>query len=112
MQFFRTLVVLALFGGAIASPALVSRAPTTCSAGPVQCCNSVQPASSAEASKALGLIGLVLSGLDVPVGLDCDPISVIGAGSSANCNSEPVCCDEIHQNGLLNIGCLPLNAQL
>ena len=52
----------------------------SCSAGPVQCCNSVQPAGSPAAVDALGPLGIVLKDLNIPIGLTCTPISVIGGG--------------------------------
>ncbi|KAL5514010.1 hypothetical protein ACEPAG_2771 [Sanghuangporus baumii] len=94
----------------------VSGAPqpsgSMCSTGPVQCCNSVQPASSKEASNMLGLLGVVLQGANVPVGLNCIPISVIGAGSGGTCNAQTVCCENNQFNGLINIGCSPINIGL
>ncbi|GJE93626.1 fungal hydrophobin-domain-containing protein [Phanerochaete sordida] len=85
----------------------------SCSTGPVQCCNSVQPASSLSAAQLAkyGLVGIVLDDLDIPVGLDCDPISVIGVGGNS-CSATPVCCSNISQSGLVNIGCLPVEIPL
>ncbi|THH04263.1 hypothetical protein EW146_g10220, partial [Bondarzewia mesenterica] len=55
-----------------------------CNAGPIQCCNTVEKASSESASKALGLLGIVLNDLNTPIGLNCDafwrrirPINII-----------------------------------
>ncbi|OCB87599.1 hydrophobin-domain-containing protein [Sanghuangporus baumii] len=89
--------------------------PTTgssCSTGPVQCCNSVQSASSEDASNMLGLLGVVLQDVNVPVGLNCIPISVIGAGSGGTCNAQTVCCENNQFQGLINIGCTPINIGL
>ena len=49
-------------------------------------------ASSAAGSLLLGLLGIVLSDLNVLLGIDCSPISVIGVGSGSACNASPVCC--------------------
>ncbi|KAJ7445523.1 hydrophobin, partial [Mycena galericulata] len=54
-----------------------------------QCCNSVVSSSSSAASAVAALLGLDLAGLDVPVGLSCSPITVIGN----NCGGTSVTCD-------------------
>ena len=40
----------------------------------------------------LGLLGVVLGGINIPIGIQCTPITVIGVGSGANCVQQPVCC--------------------
>lgn len=60
--------------------------------GDIQCCNSVQMASSENAGLLLGLLGIILGTLDVLVGVTCSPITIIGGGSSS-CTAEPVCCE-------------------
>ncbi|KAJ7659320.1 hydrophobin 2 [Mycena polygramma] len=73
-----------------------------------QCCNSVVSSSSTAASAVAALLGLDLTGLDVPVGLSCSPITVIGN----NCGSTTVNCDapENEWGGLIAINCLPITA--
>ncbi|KAH7921165.1 fungal hydrophobin, partial [Leucogyrophana mollusca] len=83
-----------------------------CDTGDLQCCNSVESASSPSATALLGLLGIVLSSVDVLVGLTCDPISAIGIGSGATCNAEPVCCENNSFNGLISLGCSPVNLNL
>ncbi|EJD00318.1 hydrophobin 2 [Fomitiporia mediterranea MF3/22] len=85
--------------------------PGQCNTGPIQCCQSVQPASSSAASTLLGLLGIVLQDLTVDVGLTCSPISVIGLGGN-DCNASPVCCENNSFNGLIAIGCVPININL
>ena len=53
---------------------------STCSTGPIQCCQQVTQADNPVASLLLGLLGIVL-GPDVTVGLTCSPLSVVGIGS-------------------------------
>ena len=70
-------------GGAPTTTVTVTAQPSStpassCSTGALQCCNSVQSASDPAASLLLGLLGIVVQGVDVLVGLDCSPISVIG----------------------------------
>ena len=55
---------------------------SSCSTGPIQCCNSVQSAKSPAAAGLLSLLGIVLQNLDVDVGLTCSPITVVGVGSN------------------------------
>ncbi|KAJ7457555.1 hydrophobin 2 [Mycena galericulata] len=71
-----------------------------------QCCNSVESSSSSAVSAVAALLGLDLSGLDVPIGLSCSPITVIGN----NCGGTTVTCDapEEEWNGLIAINCIPI----
>ncbi|KAL7284173.1 hypothetical protein ACG7TL_001455 [Trametes sanguinea] len=78
-----------------------------CSTGPIQCCNSVQSASDPVASLLLGLLGIVVEGVDVLLGLNCSPISVIGVGGG-NCDANVVCCQNNNVGGLISIGCVPV----
>ncbi|KAJ7912723.1 hypothetical protein B0H13DRAFT_1874565 [Mycena leptocephala] len=73
-----------------------------------QCCNSVVSSSSAAASGVAALLGLDLTGLNVPVGLSCSPITVVGN----NCGSTSVTCDAPDQEwgGLIAINCIPITA--
>ncbi|KIJ47879.1 hypothetical protein M422DRAFT_108366, partial [Sphaerobolus stellatus SS14] len=77
--------------------------------GKAQCCNSTESSSGPNAAGLLGLLGIVVQGVDVLVGLGCTPISVLGVGQSANCAQQPVCCENNHFNGLINIGCTPIS---
>ncbi|KAJ3525020.1 hypothetical protein NM688_g8466 [Phlebia brevispora] len=105
-----TLPVLALALLAVATPNPVEKrnnpvtttvtvvAPTAttvsqCNTGSIQCCESVQSASSESVTNILGLLGVVLSDLDVLVGLTCSPLSIIGVGSGSACTASPVCCE-------------------
>ncbi|TFK99167.1 fungal hydrophobin [Pterulicium gracile] len=82
--------------------------PGSCNTGPIQCCQSTEAASGPNASKLLGLLGVVVQDLNVLVGLQCSPITVIGGGTSG-CNAEPVCCQNNTFHGLIAIGCVPIN---
>ncbi|KDQ55666.1 hypothetical protein JAAARDRAFT_195498 [Jaapia argillacea MUCL 33604] len=94
------------------TPTTTSTAPTTtagsCSTGPIQCCDTVESASSSGAAAILGLLGIVLQDLDVLVGLTCSPITVIGVGSGGACSANPVCCTDNSYGGLISIGCVPV----
>ena len=47
-----------------------------CNVGSLQCCDSVQSSDNKSVQNLLGLLGVALDGLTVPVGLTCTPISV------------------------------------
>ena len=76
---FKLLAALALASVAAATPA--KRAE--CATGPIQCCNSVQSASSNPISSLLGLLGIVVGDITALVGLNCSPISVIGLSGNS-----------------------------
>ena len=71
-----TLSTLLLATFAAAAPG--GNTGTTCSTGPVQCCNTVQSASDPAVAGILGLLGVVLQDLNVDVGVTCSPVTVIG----------------------------------
>ncbi|KAI0076944.1 fungal hydrophobin [Panus rudis PR-1116 ss-1] len=105
---FTTITLSAL---AAATPApIVARGgepASTCSTGPVQCCNSVQQSNNPGTAALLGLLGVVVQGVAVPIGITCSPISVIGAGG-AGCNAQTVCCQDNSHGGIVSVGCVPV----
>ncbi|EJD00320.1 fungal hydrophobin [Fomitiporia mediterranea MF3/22] len=126
MKFTRLAAGLALPLLAVATPmpggvktitvtAPAQPAPTgvsQCNTGPIQCCDSVQSSSSGGlVSVLLGLLGVVLDGVNVPIGVTCSPITVIGAGGTS-CSAQPVCCENNNFNGLIAVGCSPININL
>ncbi|KAJ7176337.1 hypothetical protein C8R43DRAFT_1197992 [Mycena crocata] len=66
-----------------------TRTPPVTPPSSPQCCNSVVSSSSSAVSAVAALLGLDLDGLNVPVGLSCSPITVIGN----NCGGTTVTCD-------------------
>ncbi|KAI0648543.1 hydrophobin-251 [Trametes meyenii] len=99
-----TVAILPLF--AVATP-LTSR--SSCSTGPIQCCDSTEKAGSAAGSAILGLLGIVVQDPNVLVGLTCSPITVIGVGSGGSCSAQTVCCEDNSHGGLVSIGCVPVS---
>jgi len=89
MQF----TTLALFAVATATTTLAAAtgvatggAPipaSQCNTGPVQCCNETGTAKDSSIAKALALVGVNVSDLDVLIGATCTPISVIGVGGNS-----------------------------
>ena len=67
---------------AVATPTPGGSEPS-CSTGPIECCESVTKASDPAAAGILKSIGVVVQDVDALVGLTCDPISVVGVGSSS-----------------------------
>jgi len=91
----------------------------SCNSGPVQCCRwplTCSPfsriliiwtlgnqtfESGSEASNFLhGIVNAVVNPVSAQAGLICNPISVIGVGSGAQCSSQPVCCTGNHMGEL------------
>ncbi|KAF8993780.1 hydrophobin-315 [Cyathus striatus] len=104
MQFKLSAVTLALATLAAATPV----ARDTCTTGSLQCCNSVSTAGDSAVAKLLGLLGIVVQDVTAIVGLNCSPISVIGVGGDS-CTAQSVCCTNNSFNGLIAIGCTPIN---
>ncbi|ESK95428.1 hydrophobin [Moniliophthora roreri MCA 2997] len=102
-----TLVTSAIF--AAASP--VPGGSGSCNTGPVQCCNSVQAANSPAAAGLLGLLGVVVQDVTAQVGLTCSPITVLGLGGNS-CSAQTVCCENNNFNGIVALGCTPINIGL
>ncbi|KAI0674323.1 fungal hydrophobin-domain-containing protein [Trametes maxima] len=82
-------------------------AAQSCNTGSLRCCQSVQSSDSASVAGLLGALGVVLNGVTAQVGLDCSPISVIGAGQSS-CSAKPVCCENNSFGSAVAIGCAPV----
>ncbi|KAF8054235.1 hydrophobin-251 [Lyophyllum atratum] len=82
-----------------------------CNTGDIQCCNSVQSADDQSIAGLLGFLGIALQGLTGQVGVTCNPISVIGIDGNS-CTSQPVCCTDNSFNGVVALGCTPLNVNV
>ncbi|EGN97249.1 hypothetical protein SERLA73DRAFT_17726, partial [Serpula lacrymans var. lacrymans S7.3] len=105
----------ALFAAATPSPVFARGSGNSgqCNTGPIQCCNSVENVSfindiTFRLSGFLGSLG-ILGPITGQIGLNCNPITGIGAGLGPQCTSQPVCCTDAHFNGLINVGCSPIN---
>ena len=84
MQFkISALATLALATLAAATPTRRNEPASSCSTGPIQCCETVEKASDPAAATLIGLLGIVLQNVNVGVGLTCSPITVVGAGSGS-----------------------------
>ncbi|KAK6835919.1 hypothetical protein RU639_002099 [Aspergillus parasiticus] len=79
--------------------------PTSqCDYGPVQCCQRVGLPTDSAVGLLLGLLGVAVQDMSTLVGLTCNPISQGGS-----CSANPVCCENNSFNGLVAIGCKPVD---
>ncbi|KAG2125948.1 hydrophobin [Suillus clintonianus] len=107
----RFFAVASLAALAVATSPLALR-DGQCNTGNIQCCQSSTTTSNYnEAARSVGLAEIAAEVVG-NVGLNCSPITVIGAGSGASCNQQPMCCSGNKMNGLVNIGCTPINIYL
>ncbi|KAK7444493.1 hypothetical protein VKT23_015174 [Stygiomarasmius scandens] len=110
MQFkLFTIVALATF--VAATPLEVRQTVGQCNTGSLQCCDSVEDAHSDTVQTLLALLGAEVGPITGQVGVTCNPISVI-AVSGNNCNAQPVCCQGDNFNGVLALGCTPVNVNV
>ncbi|KAF9450196.1 fungal hydrophobin [Macrolepiota fuliginosa MF-IS2] len=96
---------------AVAAPGGPANVGDQCNVGQINCCNSVQESSNTGIQSLLGLLGVALGSVTGQVGLVCDPISVIGVGGNS-CSAQPVCCTGNNFNGVVALGCTPINLNL
>ncbi|KAK0448696.1 hydrophobin-251 [Armillaria borealis] len=82
-----------------------------CNTGSAQCCKSVQDPKSDAVQNALGVLGIPIGEITANVGLTCTPITVLGLGTTS-CANQPVCCDNNNFNGVVALGCTPINVVL
>ncbi|KAF5343580.1 hypothetical protein D9758_012980 [Tetrapyrgos nigripes] len=101
-------ILVASLAATLAVAAPTSSSGGQCNVGPLQCCNSVQSAQSPSVASLAGLLGIVLDPITGLVGLNCDPINVLGIGGN-NCAAQPVCCTGNKFGGLIALGCSPIN---
>ncbi|KAF7313146.1 Hydrophobin 2 [Mycena kentingensis (nom. inval.)] len=104
-MFSKLVAFFAIATLAAATPTGTPPPPPTTPDSP-QCCGSVVSSTSAAASAVAALVGIDLTGLDVPVGLSCSPITVGGN----NCGSTTVVCNAPDEKwgGLIAINCIPI----
>jgi len=104
MQFTKTFVTLALAASALAVPTWTAPAPSSAP----QCCQNVTNSSSLDSKTAgilAGLLGVVVSGLNVPIGTGCTPVAILGGVS---CNTNTVTCGQVFAPQLIGVNCVPV----
>ncbi|KAF8888264.1 fungal hydrophobin [Infundibulicybe gibba] len=86
-----------------------------CNTGNLLCCNSAEDSNNPSAGTAnlLGLLGIPLASVANTglIGITCSPISIIGLGSGS-CAAQPLCCQNNSFNGVIALGCHPINLGL
>ncbi|KAI0360651.1 fungal hydrophobin [Trametes cingulata] len=90
------------------SASVIPRTDAKCNTGPVQCCDTLQKSDSKEGALVLGLLGLATGPLDTFIGINCNPIPILGATTGTSCTQAPVCCENNSAGGLVNVGCVPI----
>ena len=74
-------VTAAFAASALATPVIYD----SCKTGPVQCCGTLHDAGSTGAKDVLaGLVGAVIGAVTAQVGIQCNPVTVIGVGSGGD----------------------------
>ncbi|PFH49499.1 hypothetical protein AMATHDRAFT_63067 [Amanita thiersii Skay4041] len=98
---------------ALFSLPLLAAAGGDCNTQNQQCCNSVQNSQNLDqwALGQLALVGLNVGDVTGQVGLTCTPVSVL-AVSGQSCNQQTVCCTNNNFNGVVALGCTPINVNL
>ncbi|KDQ62765.1 hypothetical protein JAAARDRAFT_30683, partial [Jaapia argillacea MUCL 33604] len=89
---------------------ILAVATAQCTTGALQCCDTVESASSPTAAGILKSIGVVVQDVNALVGLTCSPITAVGVGSGSSCTANPVCCTDNSWGSLISIGCVPVTA--
>ncbi|TFY58305.1 hypothetical protein EVJ58_g6502 [Rhodofomes roseus] len=81
----------------------------SCNSGPVQCCKTTESSGNLSdgTTSLLGVLGINVSDLANDIGLNC--ASLVGG---ATCSSKTVCCQNNTFNGLIAIGCVPIDISL
>ncbi|KAF8969406.1 fungal hydrophobin-domain-containing protein [Flammula alnicola] len=111
MQFKLSALATVALATTLAAATLTRRQSDQCNTGSIQCCNSVQSASTPSVATLLGLLGIAAQGVTGLVGVTCSPITGVGV-SGTSCSAQPVCCTNDSFNGVVALGCTPINIAL
>ncbi|KAK0205379.1 hydrophobin-251 [Desarmillaria ectypa] len=80
----------------------------SCNTGTFECCKFIQSPTSSPVQTLLGLLNIPIGSVTAPVGLTCNPITAVGLGTT-QCLNQPACCTGNNYNGLVTLGCTPIN---
>ena len=75
-MFSKLAIISSLAILAVATPTPNDTPASSCTTGPIQCCQTTTTAGAPAAAAIIALLGIVVQDLNVPVGLTCDPITV------------------------------------
>ncbi|KAF9042980.1 hypothetical protein BJ165DRAFT_1328212, partial [Panaeolus papilionaceus] len=79
----------------------------SCNSGPVQCCGSLQAPSQYNAAAVASALGLAVQDVTGQLGVQCTPLTGIGAGTGNNCASSPLCCQRNFESQGAGVNCSP-----
>ncbi|KAG1762818.1 fungal hydrophobin [Suillus occidentalis] len=79
---------------------LVVAGDSQCDTGTIMCCNP--KSTSSEAAEYFGIVGRRATN-------ECTGVSIVGTSQSCSANQEPLCCEEVKTDGLVNLSCSPIN---
>ncbi|KAG1744260.1 fungal hydrophobin [Suillus lakei] len=92
--------------------AIFAAAQSQCDTGVIECCNKDNTYAQKEPNLyELGLVD-VAAVVDAFVALSCSGINVVGTSDGCAGNQEPLCCENEKYNGVISIGCTPINVGL
>ncbi|KAF9478393.1 fungal hydrophobin [Pholiota conissans] len=113
MQFTSLSVIatLALASLAAATPTTAPPPTNQCTTGSLQCCATTSTSNDPATANLLGLLGIALGSATGTIGVNCDPLTIIGV-SGTSCSEQPVCCTNNSFNGVVALGCTPLNVNV
>ncbi|KAF9457570.1 fungal hydrophobin [Collybia nuda] len=105
-----TMLALPLLSAATTTPTTPA---SECDVDNLKCCNSTQEsdALTPPLTTLLGLLGVNLSDLTAMVGSTCGALHILSLGVS-DCTAQPVCCSNNNFNGIVALGCTPINLSL
>ncbi|KAG0708440.1 fungal hydrophobin [Suillus ampliporus] len=89
--------------------ALFAVAQSQCDTGSISCCQSTMTYAAAQELFPEYNLAAVDALVDLAVGLTCSGVTVVGTGSGCAANQEPLCCEDNKYNGVINVGCSPIN---
>ncbi|KJA19392.1 hypothetical protein HYPSUDRAFT_97137, partial [Hypholoma sublateritium FD-334 SS-4] len=79
-----------------------------CNTGSIQCCNSVQDAKASSLTALFNVLSIPVESVTGQVGVTCSPITAVGTGGNS-CTQQAVCCSNNSFNGVVALGCTPIN---
>ncbi|KAF8836398.1 fungal hydrophobin [Paxillus ammoniavirescens] len=103
--------IVAFAAVATAAPSAL-QARDQCNTGSISCCSSTMASTTTTLASLSSLLGLSLPSIGGLIGLSCSSITGVGTGTGAVCTQQPVCCSNNNYNGLINLGCSPINLNL
>ncbi|KAF8869228.1 hydrophobin [Infundibulicybe gibba] len=111
-MFSKAILLVAASFALLAAANPVPDNTNSCNTENMYCCDSVQSTDTEAAKYAASLVNLDLTTVTGQVGITCSPTTVIGVGSGSSCSQQPTCCTGNNINGIIAVGCSPINSNL